>query len=180
MIKPGRNFVNLKYNVYKGRYEKEPDYAKTPPEAAGEAGTLTTSVTRIPNEFLIRYTGTLRVKEPGEYTFNTNAGGGGSVVKINNKSVVALGARGGKVTLPAGDLPIEIIYSKLNRQGRPSLSLAVSGPGIRGFVIGDPAEGNNSVDPILINAQVNTTHRSFVDLPDAIMADSCNARRISR
>ena len=160
--------VNLKYNVYKGRFEKEPDFAKTPPEAAGEAGTLSTSVTRIANEFLIRYTGTLRVKEPGEYTFNMNAGGGGSVLKINNQSVVATGARGGKVTLPAGDLPLEIIYSKFRSNGRPSLSMAVTGPGIREFVIGDMAAGNDPVDPILIEAPVNVTHRSFMDLPEGI------------
>ena len=167
--KPRPELVDLEYKVYKGRFDKaEPDYAKTPPEAAGPAGTLTTTITRIPNEFLIRYTGTLRVKEPGEYSFSMNAAGGGSVMKINDQSVVPLGARTGKVTLPAGDVPFDLVYSKFNPQSRPSLGLAVSGPGIREFVIGDVAPGNNPVDPILIDAQTNTTHRSFMDLPDDV------------
>jgi hypothetical protein len=167
--KPRPELVDLKYTVYKGRFDKaDADYSKTPPEAAGPAGTLTTTVTRIPNEFLIRYTGTLRVKEPGEYSFNMNAAGGGSVMKINNQSVVPVGARTGKVTLPAGDLPFDLVYSKFEQRARPSLGLAVSGPGIREFMLGDVPESNNPVDPILVDAPVTTTLRSFMDLPNDI------------
>jgi hypothetical protein len=166
--KPRPELLNLKYAVYKGKYEKEPDYDKTAPESEGATKVLTASVNRIPNEFLIRYTGTLRVSEPGEYRFNLGAPGGGGMLKINNQMVVAPGGRNGngKVTLPKGDLPFELFYSKFMDWAQPALGLAVAGPGIREFVISEGAGSNgDEVDPIIIDAPNNTVLRSFMDMP---------------
>ena len=169
--KPRPEPVNLKYKVYKGRYEQEPQYDKLPPEAEGELVALTSDVSPFPNNFLIRYTGTLRVAEPGAYTFNLSAAGGRGIMKINNKAVIPLEGRDqqGTVTLPAGDMPFELLYSKLVEWGRPAVGLAVSGPGIRQYLVGDLVSGgnNNAEGPILVNAPVNTILRSFVDLPVA-------------
>ncbi|MDB5239971.1 MAG: hypothetical protein JWP57_596, partial [Spirosoma sp.] len=121
---------------------------------------------RIPNEFLIRYTGTLRVAEPGEYRFNLGAPGGGGMLKINNQSVVAPGSRTGKVTLAKGDLPFELFYSKFVEWQKPNLGLAVSGPGIREYFLTEATSGSNDeVDPIMIDAPTNTVLRSFMDIP---------------
>ena len=166
--KPRPELVNLEYKVYKGRFEAEPKYDSIPPEAEGTSVALTSDISPFPNDFLVRYTGTLRVKEPGEYTFNLSTGGGRGIMKINNKVVIPIGGRNqrGTVTLPAGDMPFELIYSKLVEWGRPSLGLAVVGPGIREYVIGDKAQGgNNDQGPILVHAPVNTILRSFMDLP---------------
>ncbi|WP_317164395.1 family 16 glycoside hydrolase [Pontibacter russatus] len=144
--KPRPELVNLEYKVYKGRFEAEPKYDSIPPEAEGTSVALTSEISPFPNDFLVRYTGTLRVKEPGEYTFNLSTGGGRGLMKINNKTVIPNGGRNqrGTVTLPAGDMPFELIYSKLVEWGRPSLGLAVVGPGIREYVIGDKAQGGNN------------------------------------
>jgi hypothetical protein len=170
--KPRPELLNLKYSLYKGRYEAEPDYKKLPPEAEGTSVLLSSNVSSLANEFLIRYTGTLRVKEPGEYTFNLAAPGGRGSLKLNNQMVVPLegqGRRTGKVTLAAGEFPFELLYTKFLDFAKSALGLAVAGPGIREYIISDPnVSSNDPVDPILIQANGNTLLRSFVDLADKI------------
>ncbi|MFD2572852.1 family 16 glycoside hydrolase [Spirosoma soli] len=166
--KPRPELVNLKYAVYKGKYEKEPDYTKTAPESEGPTTVLSADVSRTPNEFLIRYTGTLRVVEPGEYRFSLGVPGGGGMLKINNQSVVTPGGWNGtgKVTLPKGDVPFELFYSKFVDWTKPALGLAVAGPGIREYAITNAVGDNGEeVDPIIVDAPTNTILRSFMDLP---------------
>lgn len=166
--KPRPELLNLKYAVYKGKYEKEMDFGGKAPESEGPASMLSASVSMIPNEFLIRYTGTLRVSEPGEYRFNLGLPGGGGVLKINNQTVGQGGRRGGdsRITLPKGDLPFELLYSKFVDWAKPAIGLAVSGPGIREYALSDGV-GNtgNEVDPIIVDAPTNTVLRSFMDIP---------------
>ncbi len=164
--KPRPELLNLKYSVYKGKFEKEPAYDKTAPESEGPTGILSADVSRTPNEFLIRYIGTMRVSEPGEYRFNLGAPGGGGMLKVNNQPVVAPGGSTGKVTLPKGDLPFELYYSKFVEWVKPNLGLAIAGPGIREFAVTDATSGSNDeVDPIIVDAPTNTILRSFMDMP---------------
>ncbi|WP_460968804.1 family 16 glycoside hydrolase [Spirosoma migulaei] len=166
--KPRPELMNLKYAVYKGKFQKEPEYDKTAPESEGTSTVLSASVSRIPNEFLIRYTGTLRVSEPGEYRFNLGVPGGGGMMKINNQSVIAPGEwnASGKATLPKGDLPFELLYAKFVDWAQPALGLTVAGPGIREYVISDgPGGTGEEVDPIMVDAPTNTILRSFMDMP---------------
>lgn len=164
--KPRPELLNLKYAVYKGKFQKEPEYDKTAPESEGTTGVLSADVSRTPNEFLIRYTGTMRVSEPGEYRFNLGAPGGGGMLKVNNQAVVASGGNMGKVTLPKGDVPFELYYSKFVEWVKPNLGLAIAGPGIREYAVTDATTGSNDeVDPIIIDAPTNTVLRSFMDMP---------------
>jgi Domain of Unknown Function (DUF1080) len=167
--KPRPELRDLTYSVFKGRIEKETDMAGLKaPEAQGASLVLSSTVSRIPNDFLIRYTGTLRVAEPGEYKFNLGVPGGGGVLRINNQPVIARAEWGGqgKASLPKGDLPFELLYSKFVDWVKPGLGLAVSGPGVREFVISDQNAGDGDVtDPILIDAAQQPILRSFMDLP---------------
>ena len=166
--KPRPELLNLKYAVYKGKYEKEMDFGGKAPESEGPTSMLSASVSLIPNEFLIRYTGTLRVSEPGEYRFNIGLPGGGGVLKINNQTIGQGGRRGGdsRITLPKGDLPFELLYSKFVDWAKPAIGLAVSGPGIREYALSDGVGSNgNEVDPIIVDAPTNTLLRSFMDIP---------------
>ncbi|WP_423147095.1 family 16 glycoside hydrolase [Rubrolithibacter danxiaensis] len=164
--KPRPQLIDLKYKVYKGRFQKETDFSNTPPEVEGATATLSSDLSTLPNDFLIDYRGTLRVKAPGEYTFNLNANGGVGVIKINNKVVKPWEGNNGKVSvkLEAGDFPFELLYSKYVEWERPSVGLLLSGPGIREYLIGEE-DINDLTDPILIKAPVNTVLRSFMDLP---------------
>ncbi|RYF68045.1 MAG: hypothetical protein EOO39_20125, partial [Cytophagaceae bacterium] len=160
--------TNLSYMIYKGQYRDEISFGGMAPESKGTSPVLSAAVSRIPNDFLVRYTGTLHVEDPGEYTFAMNTAGGGGQIKVNNQ---ALGKwsdnnQSGKATLPAGDLPFEAIYSKYVEWNRPDLQLAVSGPGIRQFML-TPASVSEQgeTDPILVTADGNTILRSFMDLP---------------
>jgi len=165
--KPKPELIDLKYAVYKGKFEGEPDYKKQVPAAKGSAVILSSNVSNIENEFLIRYAGTLRVKEAGEYSFHLNAAGGNGSLMIDNKSVINAGQRRGrgKINLPAGDLPFQLIYNKIFDYAKPALGLTVAGPGVREFLISDAnVASGDPVDPILINASVNTNLRSFMDI----------------
>ncbi len=167
--KPRPELHDLKYSVYKGRFEGEPNYKNLPPEAEGTSVILSSNVSNIPNEFLIRYTGMLNVKEPGNYNFNLSTAGGRGIMKINNQTIVPIGGNRGRgrgtINLPAGDYPVEIFYSKFLDFAKPSLGLAVAGPGIREYIISDMnVASGDPIDPILIHAPVNTILRSFVDI----------------
>ena len=165
--KPRPVLKDLKYAVYKGKYETEPNLAKLPPEAEGSLVMLTSTINKIPNNYLIKYTGTMEVKEPGEYTFNLSTPGGKGWMRINKQEVIALtGRRTAKTTLPVGDLPIEIYYSKFVDWERSGLGLTVTGPGIRTFLASDVnAMSSDVTDPILVEATKNTILRSFMDIP---------------
>lgn len=155
---------NLSYTVYKGHFEKSPDYEKLSALYKGRSVSLTTNINNLPDSFLLRYTGTLRVTEPGDYSFRLLANGGYGSLTINEQHP----SQEKKFTLPAGDLPFELIYFKLFDWAKPSIALAVSGPGIREFMISDANNLNGEpADPILVEAQANTTTllRSFMDIP---------------
>ncbi|MEO6455623.1 MAG: family 16 glycoside hydrolase [Ginsengibacter sp.] len=186
--KPRPELLNLKYSVYKGRYDAEPVFKNLPPEAEGSSVILSSNVSTIPNEFLIRYTGTIKVKEPGEYNFNLNTAGGMGSLKIKDEILIPIGqGRGqrrgktGKITLPAGEYPFELLYSKFLDFAKPSLGLAVAGPGIREYVISDAnVASGDPVDPILIHAPVNTIVRSFVDIDTIRVTHAVNVGSVQQ
>ncbi len=165
--KPLPELTNLKYTVYKGKYDIEPDYAKLPPEVVGTAGVLSLNISKLENEFLIRYTGILRIKEPGEYKFNLSVPGGSVSIKLNNKLAVPASERSGTVSLQSGDIPFELVYAKYDDDAESGLVLTVSALGMREFTMSDSNETSpQAEDPIIINAPVNTTLRSFMDFSE--------------
>ena len=175
--KPRPELLNLRYQVYKGKFENEPDFKKLPPDAEGSSVILSSNISNLENEFVMRYTGALRVKEPGEYDFNLNLQAGKGSMTINNNNVVNAGQqRGrGKVNLPAGDLPFELLYSKIFDFAKPALGLAIAGPGFREYVISDQnVASGDPVNPILINAPVNTVLRSFMDVDTVRVTHAVN------
>jgi hypothetical protein len=165
--KPKPELADLKYSVYKGVFEKEPDYKKQKTIAEGSSVMLTSNVTTLDNEFLIRYTGIFRVKEAGDYNLGLMAPGGNGSMVIDDKPLFAGGGfrRRAKVALSAGDHPFTILYFKTADFAKPALGLSVSGPGIREYVISDAnVPSGEPVDPILINSTNNTILRSFMDI----------------
>lgn len=77
--------------------------------------------------------------------------------------------------MPAGDLPFELLYSKIFDFAKPALGLAIAGPGFREYVISDQnVASGDPVNPILINAPVNTILRSFMDIDTVRVTHAVN------
>jgi hypothetical protein len=169
--KPHPTVSNLKYAVYKGNFATEPDYKTLKPVAQGAPPMLTSNEVKLDNEFALKYNGVIHINEAGEYTFKLSVPGGKGTLKVNGITAVnTQGFRGtGSATLPAGDLPFEIFYTKNVDWAKTALGLTVSGPGIREYLLTDAnVSSNDAVDPILINAPENIVLRSFTDVPGGI------------
>ncbi|RPE08484.1 DUF1080 domain-containing protein [Chitinophaga lutea] len=164
---PRPQLTGLQYNVFKLKDGFKPgtDFSKEKAEASGNAAQLTANAGPLSKEYAILYKGTLRVQQAGEYNLALNTPGGGGRLKVNNQSVGNGGNNvRGKLQLPAGDLPVEILYARTGDWGSPALGLAIAGPGIREFYLGD-AVTPDQTDPILVDAAANTILRSFMDVP---------------
>lgn len=160
--------VNLNYQVFKGIYNKEPDYKSLSPEAQGSQPILTAKISNLPDTFLMRYTGTIKIKESGDYRFNVSTAGGKGTLRINNKPVATITEQDKNAITPlqAGEYPFEMVFTKVQDWGNANLVVRVSGPGIREFILSDADDmPNESTDPILIPATSNTLLRSFMDIP---------------
>ncbi|MHA6247450.1 family 16 glycoside hydrolase [Pontibacter sp. CAU 1760] len=167
-VKPRLELTDLSYKVYPGRHDKEPRYDSIPPEAEGPSGILTSNLGTEAKEFLVRYTGKLKIKEPGQYTFRIAAPGGSGLVRVNNQTVVPMNPWEGEgsVQLQAGEVPFELAYAKYVEWAKPNLALYVSGPDLREYLISDKEVGlTDVVDPILVDPKEKPVLRSFIDLP---------------
>ncbi|MEZ0485384.1 family 16 glycoside hydrolase [Fibrella aquatica] len=162
--------TNLSYELYKGNFKNEASFGGTPPESKGPSSVLTAGVTRLTNDFAVKYSGTLHIESPGEYTFSMSTANGAGQMKINNQVVSKWTewTNSGKITLPAGDMPLEAVYSKIYGGGNPDFQISVTGPGFRQFMLTPTAiTESGETDPILVTAETNTILRSFMDLPRA-------------
>lgn len=168
--KPRPELKDLSYKIYEGRFESQPKtFDDLPPEAEGTSVYLTSDLSAKAKQYLIYYTGTLDVKEAGEYSFDLQAPGGSGLVRINGKEVVPLKEWNGQgsIQLPKGETSFELMYSKYMDWVEPGLGLAVQGPGIRKYIISDGnVSGGNMPDPILVEASETPVLRSFMDIPD--------------
>lgn len=167
---PRPELSNLKYTVYKGRFNAATNISKLPPEAQGPLGDLSANnINKLPGEYFIRYTGTIKIPQAGEYFFNTAVPGGRGIIQINNKPIDAQPGRGQRagVSLPAGEFPFELLYVKNQDWTNRAVAMSVAGPGVREYIIGDAlaAAGESGADPIHVDAPVNTVLRSFMDMP---------------
>lgn len=159
---PAPELGSLHYSVFSGNDKEQAAGAK--PVATGASALLTANAGPLSTEYVLHYTGRLNVKEAGEYTLGLAIQGGNGLIKVNGKELTASRQNRGKVQLPAGETPVEIIYARTGDWGTPSLGLVISGPGLRDHYIGD-AITPDETDPIMVDADQNTVLRSFIDLP---------------
>jgi len=165
---PMPELENLKFELYKGRFEDETAYKKMKPDLIGKTDVISMNITNFPPSFLTHFSGVLRIRESGVYHFGLNISGGSGSLKINDKDVVSLGQGSGRgsgdISLTVGEFPLDILYSKLVTWDKPVIGVEVSGPGIRPFKISDANIGAEHENPILVDASVNTILRSFSDI----------------
>lgn len=166
---PRPELSGVSYSIYGGRFEETPDFGGLSPEMEGASAVLTSNFSPPSKQYLIRYTGTLDVKQEGEYTFNLNVPGGMGAVTVNNEKVLDFGRtyRKGSIVLPEGQVPLELLYSKYMDWVEPGVGLAVAGPGIREFQLSNSNSVQRSeTDPILVDPREKPLLRSFMDIPN--------------
>lgn len=155
----------LEYTVYKTAGARDLNPATAKAEAKGASNKLTANAGPFTHGYQLRYTGKLNVQQAGEYGIGVYAQGGGASLKVNGQQVTAYGGNNrGKVNLPAGASDVEIIYGREGDWGQPSVTLSVTGNGLRETLFGDPAAPDDT-DPILVDADQTTLLRSFLDMP---------------
>lgn len=165
---PRPKISSLQYTLYDGKFTAEPDFSELIPKAEGKSEIISSGVSSMKNEFLLKYAGKLQVDAAGEYQFRLGTPGGRGFVKINDKDVVAFDHpdQPGKVSLAPGTYPIEIAYAKYEDWAIPALALNITGPGIREYTASDIGlSSGETVDPILVSAPANTLLHSFMDIP---------------
>lgn len=169
-LKP--QITNIKYALYKGNIQSA-GTGSIKPATAGSLPTLSAGMIHVlPTEYYIRYTGTLKITEPGAYSFIPYVFAGQGDMTINGQRLKPVEGKGGRsvISLPAGELPFELLLTKTRNFSNAALGLKIAGPGIREYFVGDeaaltPAGG---ADPIFVNASENTILRSFMDLNDTL------------
>jgi hypothetical protein len=161
---------DLKYEVFKGVFNQEPDFAAHQAISAGQVKNIQDPVQTPSGENLIRYNGNITLAESGDYTIHMLVSSGTGSLKINNKKLTEMGEpyQRADVRLEKGTFPIEILVSKTNDWSDNGFDLFMAGPGLRGEV---PLSENDTkpvftVDPILVDQNEVPVLRSFVDLPD--------------
>ncbi|WP_020528114.1 3-keto-disaccharide hydrolase [Flexithrix dorotheae] len=155
---------DLKYHVYEGVFEVEPDYASIEAKKSGETEKLTANVSHVKNNFLIKFNGKLSVPEADEFKFYINAPGGFGATKINGEKILS----GKPISLDKGEHDLEIVYAKTVSWVPGSIGFALEGKGIRRFhFTEDNFNTNRTADPILVHAPETKILRSFVDVPEA-------------
>jgi len=160
---------DLRYAQYDGIIMAEPDYGKVKPLKEGVADRLTYELAGKSNGYLLRFTGKINIPFAGEYRFQIVHQGGNGTLRINNQVVTPWKwwDNSGKITLPAGDLPFEFVYTKNTDWAAASMGLTVESDRTRSINLHALASVNisNPVNPILIRPTGEPiVHRSFFQI----------------
>ena len=114
--------AGLDYALYRGGFNKVPDFAKLKPIKEGQSKSFDLKSTpiykeKIKSNFAVRFHGMISIQEEGEYKFWTRSDDG-SILRIDNKVVVNNDGnhppqdRNGKVKLTAGRHAIELGFTQ--------------------------------------------------------------------
>ncbi|CAG4992398.1 hypothetical protein DYBT9275_00954 [Dyadobacter sp. CECT 9275] len=175
---PSPSLAHLHYAVYKGQNTKIPDFRVAKAQSEGNQTSLFSGIADRSNNFLIRYTGTLEVGEAAKYDLFLVADGGFSRLTIDGKEIFDWDnpnwRQSRSAELPAGALPFELIYSKVNQDDQPALGLTISGARLLPTFTGDTwavAGRYEQEGPVYIDAPAPLVIRSFMDVPERNAGD---------
>ncbi len=131
-----KDFTELTYTLYRGSFERLPDFEKLTPEATDHvaSGTIDLGVTKRRSKFALVFDGRLNVPKSGEYEFTLSSDDGSRLeidgqVVIDHDGVHGRSSKKGKAPLTEGTHPIRVSY--FERDGEESLYLGWSGPGFK-------------------------------------------------
>ncbi|MDP6763416.1 MAG: PA14 domain-containing protein [Planctomycetota bacterium] len=125
--------AGLAYDYFEGLFPgPAAEFGELTPVRTGAVGTIDGLPEHRPDNFGFRFSGSIRIDDPGEYTFTT-ASDDGSRLRIDGELVVindgchGVEERSGKVNLSAGEHPI--VVTMFEYTGGEALSVWWEGPG---------------------------------------------------
>ena len=129
---PARSGIT--WEMYKGRFERMPDFSKLTPEANGDTEVIGVGVTDQKDQFALRFEGVLPIAEKGEYTFYTNSDDGSKLLVndqlvVDNDGVHGGVLKSGKIQLEPGRYSVTIEF--FERDGGEHIHAEFEGPGIK-------------------------------------------------
>jgi hypothetical protein len=160
----------MSYEVIYGAYRNADEFEGKPADLKGTATALSWELTKRENNFVLKSKINLEVIKPGKHEFTLQAGGN-SILKVNGvplmpqKWVHSTTARTATIDLPAGNIPVELIYFKMDDWMPPMLRLSLkSADGSSGdYQTFSSTLALTPPDPIYLDAKESTVFRSFVD-----------------
>jgi len=167
------------YAVYLGKFQEWPDLDTLTAARQGQTDVLTQEVAGETEDFLLRLEGSLILPQDGEYRFEFNPLGGGSL-RIDGQEIFApdFWRQRSSTTLSAGEHQLEIFYGKDAAWYPNGLALYVSGPQMRRqplhVLSSMPVEDPDHPVYVAVGAEPRIM-RCFIDYRTN---DSAEARRI--
>ncbi|MEM7391218.1 MAG: PA14 domain-containing protein [Verrucomicrobiota bacterium] len=127
---------DLTFKVYKGTWNKLPDFGALKPAREGTAskGIVNLADARENENFGVVYQGKLILAEGGSYAFSLGSDDGSRLIidgrtVIDNDGIHGTTYKSGKATLDAGEHAVEVQY--FEKSGQETLFLSYTGPGGR-------------------------------------------------
>jgi hypothetical protein len=157
----------LQYTVYQCEERNLPDLKTLKVLDGGASPLITHEITKLNEDFVIRFSGKFVAPREGLYHFDL-AARGTCRLRIKDNDVVPLSwwDHSGDIRLPAGEWPFELVYFKPENWYPTGLALHVQGPGFRSVALNtgtslSPAEPTRPI--IVENGRETTILRSFLD-----------------
>ncbi len=163
---------DVQYSYYKGEYNS--DTLKVDSKFKGQSGKAQDfTIENVPaeNNYVVRQTGKLNIKNAGKYTFYTQINGM-NALKVDGNWVLPFAGTGtwnprsAAVDLTAGDHTVEVVVAKKDAWMKPALGVFIEGPQVRRMPLHSVSSLplGDSVNPILISVDGDPrVMRCFID-----------------
>lgn len=160
----------IDYNIVYGDFREESEFKDKTPDAAGTNPLLTWEVTHKDNGFALLSKTNLTITQAGKYKFTLQAGGNNRLT-VNSLEVLPRKwtwsgeQRTAEVELQPGQVPVEILYYKMDEWMPPMLALWIESPdgGKGAYHAMSSTLALEPSDPIYLDAATPKVFRSFVD-----------------
>jgi hypothetical protein len=128
----------LKFEYFKGSWDKLPDFSKLTPARTGTAEQINISCANDNSRYGLRFTGYIKIPKTEVYSFYTNSDDGTKLFISGKEVVTNDGVHGmeeakGDIAVEAGWHPIELIY--FQGEGGQGLEVQYEAAGIRKMII---------------------------------------------
>jgi predicted esterase len=136
------NGPGIGYEYYEGAYNVLPDFSTLTPVATGRTDVITIAPRLRNDNFAFKWTGTINITNPGNYTFYTASDDGSRLyidgfdaahMVVDNDGLHGTQWRNGTVNLSAGPHTIYVTFFELG--GGEEMAAYIEGPGVSGQLI---------------------------------------------